>query len=52
VLVTGAYQPAAQFDGFILNSAGLEDGFLALLRAAEPEEDEHRRNDAEHFDQD
>jgi hypothetical protein len=31
VLVTGTYQPAAQFDGFRLQSAGLEDGFLALL---------------------
>jgi hypothetical protein len=49
VLVTGAYQPAAQFDGFKLQSAGLQDGFLALLRG--PEEDEHRRHDAEHFDQ-
>jgi hypothetical protein len=33
VLVTGAYQPTAQFDRFELNSAGLGDGFLALLRA-------------------
>ncbi len=49
VLVTGAYQPAAQFDDFKLQSAGLQDGFLALLRG--PEEDEHRRHDAEHFDQ-
>jgi hypothetical protein len=32
-LVTGAYQPTAQFDRFELNSAGLGDGFLALLRA-------------------
>jgi hypothetical protein len=31
VLVTGAYQPAAQFDSFILNSVGLDDVFLALL---------------------
>ena len=49
VLVTGAYQPAAQFDGFKLQSVGLQDGFLALLRG--PEKDEHRRHDAEHFDQ-
>jgi len=51
VLVTGAYEPAAQFDGFELNGAGLEEGFLALLRVPEPEEDRHGR-DSEHFDRD
>jgi hypothetical protein len=40
VLVTGGYQPAARFDGFKLKSAGLDDGFLALLSAAESKEDE------------
>jgi hypothetical protein len=50
VLVTGGYQPAARFDGFKLKSAGLDDGFLALLRGAEPEEDEH--GDGAEFDQD
>jgi len=39
VLVTGAYEPAARFDGFRLTGAGLEDGFLALL-SAEPDEDD------------
>ncbi|HEY6618356.1 MAG TPA: SBBP repeat-containing protein [Steroidobacteraceae bacterium] len=34
VLVTGAYEPSAQFDSFKLPSAGLGDGFLALLSAA------------------
>jgi hypothetical protein len=33
VLVTGAYQPVAQFDDFKLQSAGLQDGFVALLRS-------------------
>jgi hypothetical protein len=40
VLVTGAYQPGAKFDSFVLDSAGLEDAFLSLLSPAEPEEDE------------
>jgi hypothetical protein len=39
VLVTGAYEPAAQFGAFKLNSAGMEDGFLALLSAIEHDED-------------
>lgn len=34
VLVTGAYEPSAQFGHLTLQSAGLEDGFLALLGAA------------------
>jgi hypothetical protein len=41
VLVTGAYEPSAQFDRFKLRSAGLEDGFLALLSVGETEEHEH-----------
>jgi hypothetical protein len=48
VLMTGAFQPTAQFGGFKLQSAGLQDGFLALLRAGS-EDDEHRRHDGEHF---
>ena len=31
VMVTGSYQPAAQFGSLKLGSAGLKDGFLALL---------------------
>jgi hypothetical protein len=42
VLVTGAYQSTAQFGSFKLQSAGVQDGFLALLRASKPAEDEHR----------
>ncbi len=40
VLVTGAYEPTARFDAVRLNSAGLEDGFLASLASDEPEDDE------------
>lgn len=32
VLVTGQYQPAAQFGDFELQSTGREDGFVALLK--------------------
>jgi len=39
VLVTGSYEPAAQFGAFTLNSDGIEDGFLALLSACEPDKD-------------
>lgn len=35
VLVTGEYEPAAQFGGFTLPSAGGQDGFLALLKVPE-----------------
>ena len=38
VLVTGAYEPAAQFDTFEFTSAGLEDGFLALLKPSDHED--------------
>jgi hypothetical protein len=36
VLLTGQYEPAAHFDAFKLQSAGLEDGFLALLHVPGP----------------
>jgi hypothetical protein len=42
VLVTGAYQSTAQFGSFKLQSPGMQDGFLALLRASRPEKDERR----------
>ena len=45
VLVTGTYQPTAQFGDFKLRSAGLEDGFAALL-----ENDDAPRHHGEHFD--
>jgi hypothetical protein len=35
VMVTGSYQPTAQFGSLKLGSAGLEDGFLAFLNAFE-----------------
>jgi len=43
VLVTGAYQPTAQFGSFRLQSTGAEDGFFSLLNT--PEDEKRRRHD-------